>query len=90
MTNPACGDVMARDEPKCAKCSGTVSTFITQISTVTVDVLHDETKPVLGKDHRLLTCERRLHMCASLDGAQTNTSNVQRIVIDTRLLITND
>ena len=70
-----------------SQCSGMISTFITQISTVTVHVLHGETKPVLSADHGLLTYERQLHMCASLDRAQTNSSSVFRVTIDTRLLI---
>ena len=69
MTNPAGGNVVAGGKSECPKCNGMVSTFITQISTETVHVLHDETKPVLGEDHRLLTCERQLHMCAILDRA---------------------
>ena len=28
MTSPACGNVVVRDEPKCAKCSGMVSAFV--------------------------------------------------------------
>ena len=42
MTSPACGIVVVRDESKCAKCSGMVSAFVTQISTVTIYVLHGE------------------------------------------------
>ena len=42
MTNPARGDIMARDESKCAKGSSMVSAFITQIPTVTIHVLHGE------------------------------------------------
>ena len=65
-TNPARGDVMARDEPKCAKGSSMVSAFVTQIPAVTMHVLHGEPQPVLSTDHRLLTCVRQLHMCAGL------------------------
>ena len=39
---------MARGKSECPRCSGMVSTFTTQISTVTVHVLHGEPKPVLG------------------------------------------
>ena len=42
MMNPACGNVMTRGESECAFCSGMVSTFVTQISTVTIHVLHGE------------------------------------------------
>ena len=42
MTNPAGGDVLARDEPKCAKGSKMVCAFVTQIPTVTIHVLHGE------------------------------------------------
>ena len=68
---PAGGNIVARGKSECPKCSGMVSTFITQISTVTVHVLHGELLPVLSADHRLLTCERQLHTCAGLDRAQT-------------------
>ena len=56
MMNPACGDVVAKDEPKSAKCSGMVSAFVTQIPTMTIHVLHGEPQSSLGMDHRLLTC----------------------------------
>ena len=88
MMNPACGNVVVRDESKCAKCSGMISTFVTQISTKTTHLLHGEPQPTLRTDHRLLTCERQLHMCTSLDCAQTNTSSMLRIVKNTGLLIT--
>ena len=42
MTNPASGDVMARDEPKCAKRSSMIGAFVTQIPTVIIYVLHGE------------------------------------------------
>ena len=48
MMNPAGCNIVARSESECPKCSGMVSTFITQISTVTVHVLHAEQKLVLG------------------------------------------
>ena len=35
VTNPARGDILARDESKCAKGSSMMSAFITQIPTVT-------------------------------------------------------
>ena len=47
MTNPARGDVMARDEPKCANGSNMVSEFVTQIPIVIIYVLHGEPWPVL-------------------------------------------
>ena len=78
--NPACGNVVTRCESECAKCSGMVSTFITQISTVTVHVLHGEPNPVLGSKHGSLTCERQLHMWTTMDRAQANTSSMLRII----------
>ena len=50
MMNPSCGNVVVRDEPKCAKCIGMISTFITQISTMAIHVLHGEPQPTLGMD----------------------------------------
>ena len=50
MTSPSCGNVVVRDEPKCAKCSGMVSAFVTQIPTMTVHVLHGEPQSALGMD----------------------------------------
>ena len=63
MTNPARSHVVARDESKCAKGSSMVSAFVTQIPSVTLHVLHGEPWPVLSTDHRLVTCERQLHVC---------------------------
>ena len=40
--NPAGGNIVARGKSECHKCSGMVSTFITQISTGTTHVLHGE------------------------------------------------
>ena len=48
IVNPAGGNIVARGKSECPKRSGMVSTFISQISTVTVHVLHGEPKPVLG------------------------------------------
>ena len=68
--NPAGGNIVARCKSECPKCSGMVSTFITQVSTVTKNVLHGEVVVCVGHGwHRLLTCERHLHMCAGLDRA---------------------
>ena len=50
LTSPACGNVVVTDEPKCAKCSGMVSAFVTQIPTMTVRVLHGEPQSTLGLD----------------------------------------
>ena len=50
MMNPACGNVVVRSESKCAKCSGMISTFVTQISTMTIHVLHGEPQPPLGME----------------------------------------
>ena len=58
MMNPEGGNVVVRDESECAKCSGMISTFVTQISTMTINVLHGEPQPTLGMDYRLLTCWR--------------------------------
>ena len=58
MMKPACGNVVIRDESKCAKCSDMISTFVTQICTMTIHVLHGDPQPMLGADYRLLTCER--------------------------------
>ena len=57
ITNPAGGNVVARGKTEGPKCIGMVRTFITQIYTVTVHVLHGEPKPVLGAWHRPLTCK---------------------------------
>ena len=46
--NPAGGNIVARGKSECPKCSGMVRTFITQISTGIVHVLHGEPKRVLG------------------------------------------
>ena len=70
ITNPAGGNVVARDKAECPRCGGIVSTFITQIPSVTAHVLHGEPYPVLGAYHGPLTCERQLHMCAGLGRAQ--------------------
>ena len=40
--NLAGGNIVARGESECAKCSGMVSTFVTMISNVTIHVLHGE------------------------------------------------
>ena len=64
-----------------------VSTFITQISTVTIHVLHGEPKFASSENHGSLTCESQLHLCTSLDRAQTKTSNMQRMIRNARLLI---
>ena len=45
MMDPARGNVVARSDSECAKCSGMISTFVTQISTMTIDVLHGEQQP---------------------------------------------
>ena len=90
IANPAGGNIAARGKSECPKRSGVVSTFITQISIVTVHVLHGESKPVLGAQHGPLTCECQLHVCTSLDRAQANTSSVLRIKKDTCLLITDN
>ena len=83
VSNPTRGDIVARDEPKSAKGSSMIGAFIAQISTMTVHVLHGEPKPTLCMDQRLLTSKRQLHMSASLDSTQTNTSSMHRIVINT-------
>ena len=88
MTNPASGNIVVRGKAEGPKCSGMVSTFIAQISTVTVHVLHGESKFALSENHGSLTRECQLNMCTSLDRAQANTSSVLRIKLDTRLLIT--
>ena len=85
--NPSGGNIMARGKAECPKCGGMVSTFITQIPSVTVHVLHGEPQPVLDTDHGPLTCERQLHMCAGLDRAQAHSSSLFRILKNTRLLI---
>ena len=54
-----------------------VSTFITQITTVTIHVLHGEPKFSLSENHGSLTRECQL----------ANTSSMQRIVTNARLLI---
>ena len=59
-----------------------VSTLIAKISTVTVHVLHGESKSVLGAQHGPLTCKRQLHMCTSLDRAQAKASIMWRIMIE--------
>ena len=47
LMNPSCGNVVTRDEPKCAKCSSMISTFVTQVSTMTIHVLHGEPQSAL-------------------------------------------
>ena len=42
VTNPTRGDNMARDEPKSAEGSSMIGAFVTQVSTVTVHMLHGE------------------------------------------------
>ena len=86
MMNPAGGNIVARGKSEGPKCSGMVSTFITQISTVTVHVLYGEPKFALSENHGPLTRECQLHMRTSLDRAQANTSSMQRIKINARLL----
>ena len=87
MMSPTSGNVVARGKSECPKSSSMVSTFITQIPTVTVHVLHGEPNPVLGAYHGPLTCERQLHMCTSLYPVQANSSSVLRIIINTKLLV---
>ena len=81
MMNPAGGNVVVRGNAEGPKCSGMVSTFITQITTVTVHVLHGEPKFALSENHGPLTCECQLHMRTSLDRAQANTSSMLRIIL---------
>ena len=76
MMNPAGGNTVARGKSEGPKCGGKVSTFITQISSVTVHVLHGEPKFVLSAYHGPLTSECQLHMCTSLDRSQANTLHV--------------
>ena len=78
---------MARDEPKSAKGSSMIGAFVTQIATMTAHVFHGKSQSVLNTNHRLLTCERQLHMCACLDRAQTNTGSVHGIIKNTRLFV---
>ena len=73
---------MAGGKSECAKCSGMVSTFITQISTVTIHLLHGEPKFALSENHGSLTSECQLHKCTSLDRAQAKTSSMQRIIMN--------
>ena len=87
LVNPAGGNVMVRGKAEGPKCSGMVSTFITQISTVTVHVLHGEPKFALSENHGPLRWACQRHMRTSLDRAQANTSSMQRIITNTRLLI---
>ena len=42
VSSPTRSDIVARSESECAKCSGTGSTFVSQIPIVTVHVLHGE------------------------------------------------
>ena len=86
--NPAGGNIVARGKFEGPKCGGMVSTFINQISTVTVHVLHGESKFVLSAYHGPLTCECQLHTCTSMDRAQANSSSMLGIIEDTRLLVT--
>ena len=44
------GNVVAAGESECAKCSCMISTFVAQIPTVTIHVLHSEPQPTLGMD----------------------------------------
>ena len=74
--NPTRGDIVAGDEPKSAKGSSMIGAFVTQISTMTVHVLHGKSQSVLNTNHRLLTSKRQLYMCAGLKRAQTNTSSM--------------
>ena len=78
--NPTRGDIVARDKPVSAKGSSMIGAFVTQISTVTVHVLHGKTQSVVNTNYRLLTCERQLHMFAGLDRAQTNSSSMHGII----------
>ena len=87
MMNPAGGNIVARDKSESPKCGGMVSTFITQISTMTVHVLHGEPNFVLSAYHGPLTSECQLHMCTSLDRPQANTSCMLGILINTRVLL---
>ena len=87
LMNPAGGNVVVRGKAERPKCSGMVSTFRTQISTMTVHVLHGEPRFALNEYHGLLTSECQLHMCTSLDRAQANTTSMLRIIKNTRLLI---
>ena len=72
--NPTRSDIVARDKPVSAKGSSMIGPFVTQISTMTVHVLHGKTQSVLNTNHRLLTSKRQLHVSAGLDRAQTNTA----------------
>ena len=78
--NPTRGDIVARDKPVSAKGNSMIGAFVTQNSTMTVHVLHGKTQSVLNTNHRLLTCERQLHMCAGLNRAQTNSSSMHGIL----------
>ena len=74
---------MAGDEPKSAKRSSMIGAFVTQVSTMTIHVLHGKSQSVLNMNHRLLTCKCKLHMSTSLDCAQTNASSMHGIIKNT-------
>ena len=81
--NPTRSDRVARHKHVSAKGSSMIGPFVTQISTMTVHVLHGKTQSVLNTNHRLVTSKSQLHVSAGLDRAQTNTSSMHGIIKNT-------
>ena len=72
--DPTSVPVLVRDETKCSESGSMVRTFIPHDFSMTVDMLHGDTKPHLGLEQQLLTgqtqrniraCLHRLHTYAS-------------------------
>ena len=78
---------LARSKTQCPQCSGMVTTFITQMSTVTVHVLHGEPSCV-GRNSRTVDMRAPVAHVYVLYRAQANSSSVLGITINTRVRIT--
>ena len=83
MTSPTRSKVVTGHKAKGPKSGGMISTFITQVNSVAVQVLHGE--PVLGLQRRPLTCKCQLNMCAGLNRAQAHTSSMFGVKKNTRI-----
>ena len=79
VSNPSRSGIVMREKPMSAKGSSMISAFATQISTMTIHVLHGKAQSVLNTNHRL-TSKRQLHMSAGLDRAQADTSSMHGII----------
>ena len=65
-----------------------VSTFVTQVPSMTIHMMHGESEFVLYAQGGTLTSQRKLHMGAGLDSAQAFSSGVFRIAENTRFFVT--